>query len=146
MLHSGKLSVTELCDQCLQQAHKFSKSNIYITQTEALAKQQAKQSEARIQNGKCVISMRIIHRCYIEIVAIISFIGNSLGLLDGIPFSAKDNFSTAGIQTSCASKMLRGYKPSYNATVIQRFYDSGAVMVGKTNMDEFAMGFVKEHH
>lgn len=64
-----------------------------------------------------------------------------MGPLDGIPVAVKDNFSTEGIQTSCASRMLIGYKPPYTATVVQRLQNQGAVMMGKTNMDEFAMGY-----
>lgn len=52
----------------------------------------------------------------------------------------KDNFSTAGIQTSCASRMLKGYVPPYNATVVEKLIGRGSVLLGKTNMDEFAMG------
>ncbi|KTG47949.1 hypothetical protein cypCar_00000370 [Cyprinus carpio] len=66
--------------------------------------------------------------------------GKPLGPLDGIPFSVKDNFCTENIKTTCASKMLKGYVPPFSATVVQKLLDQGAVLVGKTNLDEFAMG------
>ncbi|MBR4888170.1 MAG: Asp-tRNA(Asn)/Glu-tRNA(Gln) amidotransferase subunit GatA [Clostridia bacterium] len=66
--------------------------------------------------------------------------GEALGALDGIPFSLKDNISTRGVRTTCASRMLRNYTPVYNATVWEQLQAMGCVLLGKTNMDEFAMG------
>ena len=69
------------------------------------------------------------------------FIQTSLPL-QGIPFSVKDNFSTEEIATTCASKMLENYVPNFNATIVEKLLAHGGTMMGKDNMDEFAMGFV----
>ncbi|XP_001512042.2 glutamyl-tRNA(Gln) amidotransferase subunit A, mitochondrial isoform X1 [Ornithorhynchus anatinus] len=115
-LKQGQVSPIELCQRCLSRIKETKFLNAYITVTEERALKQAAESEKRYEKGQ------------------------ELGVLDGIPFSVKDNFSTAGIETTCASNMLKGYVPPYNATVVQKLLDQGAVLMGKTNLDEFAMG------
>lgn len=115
-LRQGRISPTELCQRCLSLIKKTKVLNAYITVSEDQAMKQAADAEKRLQKG------------------------NPLGALDGVPFAVKDNFSTAGIETTCASKMLKGYVAPFNATVVQRLLDQGAVLMGKTNLDEFAMG------
>lgn len=67
------------------------------------------------------------------------------GLLAGIPFLVKDNLCTRGIRTTCASRMLEGFVPCYNATVVERCLSRSGILLGKTNMDEFGMGSTGEH-
>lgn len=66
--------------------------------------------------------------------------GEDPGPLAGVPVALKDNLCTRGIPTTCSSRILDGWRPPYDATVVTRLRQAGAVMVGKTNMDEFAMG------
>ncbi|XP_045862885.1 glutamyl-tRNA(Gln) amidotransferase subunit A, mitochondrial isoform X2 [Meles meles] len=115
-LKQGQITPTELCQKCLSLIKKTKFLNAYITVSEEMALKQAEESEKRYKKGR------------------------SLGDLDGIPIAVKDNFSTSGIETTCASNMLKGYVPPYNATVVQKLLDQGAVLMGKTNLDEFAMG------
>lgn len=71
--------------------------------------------------------------------------GNSNGEFYGIPFAVKDNMNVLGTKTTCASKILENYNSVYTATVIQRLLDKGFSIIGKTNLDEFAMGGSNEY-
>uniref|UniRef100_A0A2K6AHE3 Glutamyl-tRNA(Gln) amidotransferase subunit A, mitochondrial n=1 Tax=Mandrillus leucophaeus TaxID=9568 RepID=A0A2K6AHE3_MANLE len=115
-LTQGQITPTELCQKRLSLIKKTKFLNAYITVSEEEAFKQAEESERRSKNEQ------------------------SLGDFDGIPTAVKDNFSTSGIETACASNMLKGYIPPSNATVVQKLLDQGALLMGKTNLDEFAMG------
>ena len=94
--------------------------NSYITVTDELALSQAKQADLKIAKGTSKI-------------------------LTGIPYAHKDIFCTMGVKTSAGSKMLDSFISPYNATITQKFNDENMVMLGKTNMDEFAMGSSNEN-
>ena len=110
MVKSGK-SVEEVIQSLFDKIER-SKLNAFIT----LAKEQALEEARRVDKH------------------------GAKGMLGGIPIAIKDCISTRGIQTTCGSKILEGYVPPYDAHVIERLKADGAIIIGKTNMDEFAMG------
>ncbi len=119
-LKSGEFSSVELTEHYINRIKNHDgELNSYITVSDDIALAQAKQADETIANGKA-------------------------GLLTGIPFAQKDIFCTNGVKTSCGSKMLDNFIAPYDATVIESFNNAGAVMLGKTNMDEFAMGSSNE--
>ncbi len=119
-LRSGEFSSEELTRSYLDRINATNdKLNAFITVTDEQAMTQAQAADQRIAAGDA-------------------------GILTGIPIAHKDIFCTDGVRTSCASKMLDPFIAPYDARVIENFQNDGAVMLGKTNMDEFAMGSSNE--
>ncbi len=117
MMDKGHVSALDVLESVFKRIEeKEPVLNCYITLTKDLAIEMAKESHMRRKKGQ------------------------ALSPLDGIPIGVKDNICTKGIRTTCGSKILFNYIPPYDATVMERLYSAGAVLVGKTNMDEFAMG------
>jgi aspartyl-tRNA(Asn)/glutamyl-tRNA(Gln) amidotransferase subunit A len=120
-LRRRAISAVELTESVLAQIERLEPHlRAYITLTPELAREQARQAQARLDAGEW-------------------------NPLLGIPVAIKDNISTRGVRTTCASRILYNYVPPYDATVVARLKAAGAVLVGKTNMDEFAMGSSTEY-
>ena len=115
-LEKGDFSARELVDACLSASEAAQDLNAFITLTPDVARDRAEASDARRAKG------------------------SALGVLDGIPVAVKDLFCTEGVLTTAASHILDGFVPTYESTITRNLADAGAVMIGKTNLDEFAMG------
>ncbi len=120
-LKKGKLSVKELVEHYLSRIKQYDPLiKAYLTVTEDEAIREAEKKDELLRRGE------------------------DLPLL-GIPVSVKDNICTKGIRTTCASKILENFVPPYDATVVRRLKEAGAIILGKTNLDEFAMGSSTEN-
>ena len=129
-------SIRELHQQLVSKA----RSAVEIT-TETL--QRIETLEPKLHSFLCVTADNAIASA--EKVDAKIAAGETIGLLEGIPIGIKDNLCTRGIPTTCGSRILEGFVPAYESTVTQKLQDAGAVMVGKTNLDEFAMGSSTEN-
>ena len=119
-LRAGDFSSEELTRTYLERIRRLDeKLNAVLTLTEASALEAARLADERLKTGQA-------------------------GVLTGIPYLHKDIFCTHGVRTSCGSRMLDNFDAPYNATVTEKLKQAGAVMLGKTNMDEFAMGSSNE--
>ena len=119
-LAAKEIKAVELTDAYLSAIEAANGAlNAYVAVTPDVARDMAKASDARIAEGKA-------------------------GVLEGIPLGVKDLFATRDVHTQACSHILDGFKPKYESTVTQNLWDAGAVMLGKLNMDEFAMGSSNE--
>jgi aspartyl-tRNA(Asn)/glutamyl-tRNA(Gln) amidotransferase subunit A len=118
-LRKGETTSLELSDACLTAIEGAGALNAFVHNTPELARDQAKDADARLQAGDAPA-------------------------LCGIPMGIKDLFCTKGVPSQAASNILGGFTPEYESTVSQQLFDAGAVMLGKLNMDEFAMGSSNE--
>lgn len=114
-LKNKDFTATEITKSYLNAIEKNRHLNAFITETPERALEDAKHSDERIQSGKALP-------------------------LDGVPIAQKDLYCTKGIRTTAASKILENFVPPYESTVSQKLKDAGTVLLGKTSMDEFAMG------
>ena len=114
-LKAKKFSAVELAKAHIEAIEKTRDLNAYIIETPEIALEQAAAADKKLASGKA-------------------------GLLEGIPIAVKDLFCTKGVHSQSCSKILQGFKPEYESTVTAQMFAQGAVMPGKTNMDEFAMG------
>jgi aspartyl-tRNA(Asn)/glutamyl-tRNA(Gln) amidotransferase subunit A len=114
-LRAKEITAVELTDAYLSAMEQTRDLNCYITETPERARAMAKASDERIAAGKA-------------------------GAMEGLPIGMKDLFCTEGVQSTAGSHILEGFTPTYESTVSQNLWDAGAVMLGKTNLDEFAMG------
>ncbi|GAI31405.1 unnamed protein product, partial [marine sediment metagenome] len=121
LLKTKQLSSVELTKACLERIHRVEpKVHALVTITDELALKQAQKADELIAAG-------------------------DVNPLTGIPVLIKDNICTKGIRTTCSSRMLENFVPPYDAAVVERLNKCGAVVLGKTNMDEFAMGSSTEN-
>ena len=118
-LRKGEVTSAELTEACLGAVEGAGVLNAFVHDTSDLAREQAKAADARIKGGDAPA-------------------------MCGIPLGIKDLFCTKGVESQAASGILEGFKPEYESTVTQNLFDAGAVMLGKLNMDEFAMGSSNE--
>ncbi|RED50913.1 Asp-tRNA(Asn)/Glu-tRNA(Gln) amidotransferase subunit GatA [Aestuariispira insulae] len=114
-LRAKEFSAVELTDAYIAAVESSRPLNAFITETPEIARDMAKKSDARIADG-------------------------SAGAMEGMPIGMKDLFCTEGTLTTAASHILDGFKPQYESTISKNLWDAGAVMLGKMNLDEFAMG------
>jgi aspartyl-tRNA(Asn)/glutamyl-tRNA(Gln) amidotransferase subunit A len=110
------LKPSDFLEECINKIESQKHLNAFISTNFVLARKQALGADKKYQNNE------------------------EVGQLEGIPVAVKDLFCTKGIKTTSASKMLENFTPTYESTVTQKLLDEGAIMIGKTNMDEFAMG------